>query len=68
MLGMSMVVEKVSVDRVKARLAGLKRKRNPIEQHKQIIEKVYEKKKTKEESSEEEDDFAAINKNLQSKR
>ena len=40
MLGMSMVVEKVSVDRVKARLAGLKRNRKEATQHREIIEKA----------------------------
>ena len=56
MMGMSMVVEKVSLDRVKARLAGLKRKRNPVDEHKQIIEQLEQKQKQqeKEESSEDE--------------
>ena len=39
-MGMSMIVEKVSLDRVKARLAGLKRKRNPVDEHKELIEKL----------------------------
>ena len=54
-MGMSMIVEKVSLDRVKARLAGLKRKRNPLDEHKEIIEKLEQKKL--EENSEDEKDL-----------
>ena len=68
MLGMSMVVEKVSLDRVKARLAGLKRKRNPIDEHKEIIEKAYKKQKSVEKEESSEDELPAINKVSQNKR
>ena len=52
-----MIVEKVSLDRVKARLAGLKRKRNPVDEHKEILEKLEQKKKEDEEASEDEEQF-----------
>ena len=57
MMGMSMIVEKVSLDRVKARLAGLKRKRNPVDEHKEVIEKLEQKKKEQEENSEDDEKF-----------
>ena len=45
MLGMSMVVEKVSVDRVKARLAGLTKNRDQSTKHREIVEQAIKRKR-----------------------